>query len=199
VIYVLGFILYVRPIWRTRKLAPGTPGKIEPQKASWTVWAILDTIIMFGMYAKHALNGQILGAIAGTWTVVGLAFKFGKRGWDTRDKVCLAIGLAGIGLWKLFASAELGIICGLAGALIAAWPTYQETWNNPGHEDKLAWTTFSVGCVFALIAVPQWDIANAAMPIVFAAIDIPVTLMIYFRPRLSANGKATTEARNIAS
>ena len=40
-------------------------GRTKPAKASWIIWASLDTITFAGMAAKSSLNGQIVGAVAG--------------------------------------------------------------------------------------------------------------------------------------
>lgn len=56
VLFVAGFVPYIRAIVR---------GQTKPAKASWIIWATLDTITIAGMYAKDAVNGQILGAVLG--------------------------------------------------------------------------------------------------------------------------------------
>lgn len=193
ILYAVGFIPYVLSIWRTRKMVPGAHGKIEPAKASWIVWGVIDTIILAGMRAEGCVNGQILGAVIGVWTVVILTLRFGKAGWATRDKFCIGIGIAGLVLWKVFSNPELGILFGLGGTLIAAYPTYVGAWKDPSHEDKLAWTIFAAACVCALAGVPDWTLTRAGLPVVFFAIDTPVTLMIYFRPRSLAGKNAAAQ------
>ena len=184
-LYAIGFVPYILSIWWTRELPAGAIGKTVPEKASWTVWAIIDTILFFGMLARNSVNGQIIAASIGIWATVIFAMKFGRPGWKPRDKWCLSISLFGLILWQLFSNPEIGILVGLAAGCIAAWPTFEEAWKHPGSEpflSKLGWITFAVGSVVALFAVPKWDIANAAIPIVFALIDIPATLIICLRP-----------------
>lgn len=180
-LYIIAFIPYVLAIWRTRKMPSGAHGKIQPAKASWTVWAILDTIVFAGMYAEKSLNGQIIGAVIGIWVVVFLSLKCGQPGWKKRDKICLGIGIAGLVFWKLSNNPEFGILFSLISMFIAAYPTFKEAWEDPSHEDKFTWIIFSIACVFALIAVPKWTIAHAGLPITAFIIDVPIAAIIYFR------------------
>lgn len=55
-LFIAGFIPYIRAILRK---------ETKPAKASWIIWASLDTITIAGMYAKDTVNGQILGAVIG--------------------------------------------------------------------------------------------------------------------------------------
>lgn len=180
-LYIIAFIPYALAIWRTRKMPSGAHGKTQPAKASWIVWAILDTVVLIGMYVEKTVNGQIIGAVIGIWVVVFLSLKFGQSGWKKRDKICLGIGITGLIFWKLSDNPELGILFSLIGMFIAAYPTFKEAWRDPSHEDKPTWIIFSVACVFALIAVPKWTIAHAGLPITAFIIDVPITVIIYFR------------------
>lgn len=56
IVFIVGFLPYILAIVR---------GETKPAKASWIIWATLDTITLVGMFSKGALNGQILGAVTG--------------------------------------------------------------------------------------------------------------------------------------
>src|SRR5689334_7666477 len=101
ILFIIGFVPYILAIWR---------GDTKPAKASWIIWASLDTITLAGMFVKGTMNGQILGAVIGAWIVVVLALLYGTSGWTKLDKFCLSGAVLGIVLWQLFSNPVLGII-----------------------------------------------------------------------------------------
>ena len=79
-LFVAAFVPYIRAILRK---------ETKPAKASWFIWASLDTITLAAMFFKDTVNGQILGAVLGAWVVAVLALKYGTPGWTKLDKFCL--------------------------------------------------------------------------------------------------------------
>ena len=173
VLYIIGFIPYILAILRQ---------ETKPAKASWLIWASLNTIICVGMWLEDTVNGQILGALIGAWVVAALALRYGTPGWTKFDKFCLGGAALGIGLLA-FASPVLSMMISLIVAFIGSMPTFASAWHNPDRENKLAWTIFWVSGVCAIIAIPHWTLANAAQPITFFTIDAIITGIVYLRPR----------------
>ena len=167
VLFIIGFVPYIYSILRK---------ETKPSKVSWIIWGSLETITLAGMYAEHAVNGQIIGSALGNWVIVILAIKYGTSGWTKLDKFCLSGAVLGITLWMLFNNPTFGIMICLGIIALGAVPTITSAWKNPSHEDKPAWTIFWISCVCAIIAIPQWTLADAAQPIVFFVID---TIMMY--------------------
>ncbi len=176
-LFVAGFVPYIRAILRK---------ETKPAKASWIIWASLDTITIAGMYAKESVNGQILGAIAGAWVIVALALKFGTPGWTKIDKFCLGGAVLGIALWQVFSNPVLGIMTSLSVVFLGSIPTFTSAWKDPSRENKLAWTIFWISCVCAVIAIPQWTMADAAQPLTFFAIETIMMYILFIRPRSQA-------------
>lgn len=168
---IVGLIPYIRAILRK---------ETKPAKASWMIWAILDTIILSGMLAKQAVNGQIVGSVIGTWVVVFLALKYGTPGWKTLDKICLTGAVVGILLWGIFRNPLLGIIISLGVNTIGSIPTFVSAWRDPNREDKLAWTIFWLSSVCATIAIPEWILAHVAQPATFFTLQTIMMYTLYF-------------------
>ena len=101
ILVVSGFLPYIYTVVR---------GRTTPSKASWVIWASLDVLAAAGMYASGSLNGQIVGAAAGAWTVALLALWYGERGWTSLDKMCLLGGGTGIVLRLTMGSPLAAII-----------------------------------------------------------------------------------------
>jgi len=177
---LFSFVFYIRAIWVTRKLPPGSPNKAEPSKVSWIIWASLDTMIFFQMFSGGAINGQILAIAICSWGVVALVIKFGSSKWDLVDKICLG-GLAfGAVAWA-FVDPVTGIIVCLATNIVGTIPTCISAWKNPKHESLLAWVISCSACVFATVAIPEVTMQHAAQPIVFLAINVAVIFILVFR------------------
>ena len=170
ILFIVGFPPYIRAILR---------GETKPAKASWIIWAILDSIAFAGMYVKDAVNGQILGAVIGVWVIVFLAFKYGSPGWTKLDKFCLAGAATGIVLWVMFSNPVFGIVTSVTVIFIGSIPTFVNAWKNPGHDNRFAWTIFWLSCVFAVLAIPRFSWADVSQPVSFLLIESIMMYILY--------------------
>jgi len=156
----------------------------KPMKASWIIWASLDTITLGAMAAKHSLNGQIVGAVAGGWIIVVLAFKYGIPGWTRLDKFCLGGAVLGITFWAIFNNPVMGLATSVSVVFLGSFPTFASAWRDPSKESKVAWTIFWISCVFAVLAIPQLTIQDAMQPITFLVIESAMMFILFIKPRL---------------
>lgn len=187
ILFFAGFVPYILAILR---------GETKPAKASWIIWGSLDTIALAAMYAKGALNGQIVGAVLGAWVIVALAMRYGTPGWKKLDIVCLGGAVLGIVLWQTFNDPLLGIITSQVVTLIGALPTWRSAWQDPSKEDKLAWTIFWLSCVVAVVAIPAWTLQDAAQPMTFFTIETIMMILLFVKPRfMTKKEELTAEER----
>lgn len=186
VLMMAGFVPYIRAILRDRHLPAGTPGKTAPTKASWIIWTTLDTITLAGMIAEGTVNGQMIGTIIGAYITVGLVLTFGKPGWTRLDKWCLSGAVLGITLWAITENPVAGITTSCVVLFLGSIPTFVSAWEDPGRENRTAWTLYWLGCCFSLAAVPTWTLANALQPITFAVIETIAMVILLVRPRMLA-------------
>lgn len=173
-LFVAAFVPYIRAILRK---------ETKPAKASWLIWASLDTITLMGMYAKDTVNGQIIGAVLGVWVVSVLALRYGTPGWMKLDKLCLGGAVLGIVLWQVFSDPVFGIATSLSVAFLGSIPTFTSAWKDPSRENKLAWTIFWLSCVCAVIAIPRWTLADVLQPVTFFAIESVMMYILYIHKR----------------
>ncbi len=174
VVFLAGFFPYIIAILRRQT---------KPAKTSWIIWLALDLIVLLGMYAKGSVNGQLIGAVAGATIVTGLALIYGTSGWTKLDKRCLGGAALGIALWLAFDEPNLGIVVSSAVAFMGSWPTFTSAWENPGKEDKLAWTIWTASCVMQLFAIPAWTVQDALQPLTFSVIEFTMVFIIFVRGR----------------
>lgn len=154
----------------------------KPCQATWFTWAILDIVIVAGMIAKRALNGQMAMMTAGALVVAILSVKYGKRGWNWIDVSCLAGAAAGIFFWWLSGDPVVGLLIVLGVNCLGSFPTFVSIWEDPKRESCLAWLTAWLSSLLATAAIPAWTIADAAQPIIFAAIGTVMVCLLYLRP-----------------
>jgi len=173
-LFLAGFFPYILAILR---------GQTKPAKASWIIWASLDTITLLGMYAKDAVNGQIVGAVLGVWIVVALAIKYGKPGWTKLDRLCLVGAVIGIVLWQAFSNPVLAILTSQSVVFLGSIPTFVSAWHDPSKEDRIAWTIYWLSCVAAVIAIPSWTLQDTAQPITFFTIETIMMYLLYLKPQ----------------
>lgn len=186
VLFIAAFVPYILAIWKTRHLPSGHKNKAEPAKVSWIIWATLDSITFAGMIARHSVNGQIIGAIIGAWAVAFLAMKYGGKGYEIKDLLCLAGGGSGIVLWIKLSNPTLAIITSSLILFLGAIRTFENGYKHPEKENKIAWLLFWLSCVVAIIAVPHWDFDNAAQPVTFTVIETTMLYLLWLRPRTPA-------------
>lgn len=174
VLFLAGFAQYIRAILK---------GETKPAKASWLIWATLDYILIAGLYAKGAVNGQIIGAVIGVTAVAILAMRYGKPGWTIVDKLCLTGAALGIGLWWIFESPLLGILTVLTIIFLGGIPTFVSAFYHPEREDRTAWTILWFSCLTAVLAIPSWTLVDAAQPVSFLASESIMMYLLYVQPR----------------
>lgn len=154
--------------------------KTIPAKASWIIWASLDTILLYGMFLRHAVNSQIVGTVLIIWIVAFLALKYGKSGWTNLDTFCLSATAVGILLilinptWSIFLLAVT--------SFIGAFPTFHSAWIDPNRENKLTWTLYFISCVLTVIVVPTWSVSTGAQPITFLLQETIMMYLLFIRP-----------------
>ena len=150
----------------------------------WLILAVVDSIALICLIAEHAANFQIIGAVVGSWSVFVLSIKYGKSGWGRLDKFYLIGAAVGISLWWWLKNPLLGLMISLGVITIGCMPTIVKTWRRPKSENKLAWLIWTLSCFFALAAIPKWDLANAAQPVVFTVLEATMMFLTCVRPKL---------------
>lgn len=169
---------YVHAIIRDRNKKDGA----KPSKATWLIWATLDTMTLAAMITKGSINGLIVTAVFSAWTILFMALKYGVPGWTSLDKFCLAGAVLGIVLWFLSGNPSLCIITSVSVLLIGSIPTFRSAWENPKRENGAGWFLGWLSCVLTTVAIPHWTIADAAQPMVFLTIESVMVYLIFVKP-----------------
>jgi hypothetical protein len=170
----VGFIPYILAILR---------GETKPERATWIIWFLLNTLVAGGMLQKHALNGQMVLYVIGDFVVILFAIKYGRGGWSPLDKWCLIGAAVGLLLWYMTNDPLYAIVIGLGIDVIGFVPTVVKTWRHPDQEDRLAWTLALATSLLQSWAIPIWTVEDAAPPITYLIIQFTALFLIIYRPR----------------
>lgn len=153
---------------------------------SWFIWVVLDVLTLGAMLAKGTANWQIIAATVGGAITLCFVIARSRTGWKVwkdisgRDIFCLAGASIGTALW-LFSDASWGIAAFMATLLIGSWPIVQDAWKHPERESFGAWCLFMLSCVFAVMGVKEWSLAEAAQPASFFVIETVIIFTLLTR------------------
>ena len=191
-LFLLGFIPYImsmacpgilKNFFKIIGLSKIRVEKIEPQKISWFIWALVDTITLLEMMDESTVNGQIIGAAMGAWVVFGFTLFYGKRGWDWVDTAAVVLSFISIALWQIFNDPVLGIVMSQVAVFVGTLPTFKSALKDYTKEDPVAWTLFWFSCVFTVLTVKDYSISSALQPYSFFVIITIMMFLIFIRPR----------------
>lgn len=183
-VFIFGFLPYIREVWSTRSLPSGADGKIEPVKATWIIWTVLDTITLLAMWRAGTLNYQIEGCVIGAWIVVVLALKYGKSGWTGADIFCLTGAALGLVRWWWTGDAVEGLWITLATLVLGSYPLFCVTWGNPNGESKIAWVAWWISSIIQMASFPAWSFKACAQTVAFFTVQSIMVSLIFVKPWL---------------
>lgn len=178
-LYLLGYVPYLYYVVKDKRA--------KPLWAPWLIFSTVEAITLCEMRASNgADNWQIWCSMIGSWVTFFATVAYGQPGLKRLDAICLTCAFAGMIVWQVCGQLLLGLMMSLVAMGIGMIPIFISAWEDPKAEDKSGWTLFWVSCVFATIAIPKWDLANAAQPISFLTTETIVTVLLWFPRKLTA-------------
>lgn len=174
--YVLGF--YGLDLWG-HYITP-----TQPEKATWFIFLLLDTVVLVGMYTKRAFNWQIVIATIMALGIWVYSCFYGVPGWTVLDSVCVAIGMLGLVLWYLNRDANWGIVINTIGLVVGVIPTVVSVWHDPTHETIYGWIFGLTSCVILITITKPRTVANLTQPIGFLITEASVVAALLMKGAL---------------
>ena len=151
----------------------------KPTLSTWLSWWIMDIAILAGMFAKDAVAMQMVAYVVGCAFVIGAClWRSADLDWKRLDSVCMGLVVLAIALWALSGDANFAIVMSLVAVLIGSAPLLINILKNPEREPFLPWILITIGGLFGVAAIPQWTIAAALTPIVFAIVQVAFVVII---------------------
>lgn len=160
-------------------------GKTKPHAFSWLIW---------GLLAANGFIAQVgAGAGIGAWTtgitsvasfaVFAFALHLGTTNATRSDKVLLAMALAGLLLLPVIESKEIALCVTLAALIIGFLMTIRKAYHKPHEENMMAFLLNTLKFVPAILALGNFSFLALSYPLVAAAGNAAVVLVIFVRSR----------------
>ena len=128
---------------------------VEPNRASWLIWAATAGIeaATYAAVNPGAPQAWVFGLSALACTVVTLTMWRRSR-WRAPtpiEGVCMAVSLAAIALWLAFHETFWAHMLVVAAVPISFWPTWISIREDPARERSPAWGLWTLGDLATLI------------------------------------------------
>jgi hypothetical protein len=178
-----GFASYIRDTLK---------GKIQPNRVSWSLWAVAPLIAFAAELAQHAnLDVALLGFTLGfgPLLVVAVSFKDPKAYWRlTRlDLLCASLSMTALALWAITGEGNIAIFFSIVADLFAAIPTIAKSYLRPMSESAGTYLATAAGGGITLLAIPHWTFTMCGFPLyVMVVCAIIIILIALRRPRKSS-------------
>ena len=153
--------------------------KTRPTISSWISWGVMDVVILVGMIANGAMSWQLAAYCVGSLAVILVSlFKRATLGWTRFDTVCVTIVAFAILLWMTTGNPTTAIVASLVASSIGSFPFLKNVWEEPRNETPLPWLMFFAGSLCQLTAIKEWDITEAATPLVYLVVQVAAIIFI---------------------
>lgn len=178
----IAFIPYVIEAWKIK-----SSGDVRPTVSGWASWMLSDAVILAAMVASNAISWQMVPYIMGPMTVICLSLRKGikiahMRGesaswkaafmdWGHKDTVCMLLVVGAIVVWGINHNPDHAIFLTLCSTIIGTWAIARHLRKDPYREPLVPWILCLVGGMFGVVAVPVWNFAGAAAPILFVGVQ----------------------------
>lgn len=177
--YTGGFIAFSVLMWFalnvwTRRVPPSTP-------ASWLMWSIMDSLLLFTTLANHQPGWLPGGWTLGASSVTAVLLVRGKWSWSYKETIC-AIGAATATYAWLHYGAITGLLSGIIAMNVAGIPNFIDMWRNPIRGTWPVWGFSTIACLFTLLG-SDWSFGGIILAASSMFFNGMLTLVVLFRKR----------------
>lgn len=176
-------------------------GKTKPDIATWSTWALLNAVAAVAAIQSGAYNTVMLAVsyLAGSFSVLLLAFRKGKWNYSLLDGVCQVLALVGVAFWLAARNPTIAIVFVVLVDVLAAIPSLRHARVHPREE---TWITYYVAGIVSLGLVAcadSYSLASLAYPIDNVVINLLLTWLIVSgrRRRRIASGSRQVKLRGV--
>ena len=161
--------------------------KTRPHMYTWLIWCLTQGIAVAGIW----YGGGGVAAIAMTigvffvFTIFLASIKFGTRNITRGDTAILIAAVAAIFVWWQLDNPLLAVLMVTAIDVLGYIPSWRKSITEPWSETLWSWTAFSVGNIFAILALNEYSLLTVTY---VAAISVANMLLVaeclYFRRKI---------------
>lgn len=181
-----GFASYIRDTLK---------GKTQPNRMSWSLWAVAPLISFAAELAQHASLDVASLAFTlgfGPLLVVVASFTDRKSYWKLTwlDLLCGSLSIVALVLWAITGQGNIAIFFSILADLFAAIPTIVKSYLHPRSESAGTYLATAAGGGITLLAIPHWTFTMCGFPLYAMVVCAIITVLIVLpRPRkVAADG-----------
>src|SRR5262245_60540600 len=155
----------------------------RPRVVTWLTWTSL-TAVAGGASASAGDFPSAAFSFAGTavtGVVVFAGLKYGDRGYNWLDGICLALVVIGFVLWLGLDTPGIAVIAACSIDFIGLVPTLAHAWRRPSEETAATYALIAAaGAVATLAAWGTWTVTAVAYPAyVFVSMGACWAIVVY--------------------
>lgn len=158
------FIPYIRNILK---------GKTKPQRTTFFIYTVINTISFTSQLAKGATNSLWLPFVffSGTLIVFLLSVKRGVGGFQTKDYIVLVIAGFGLLAWYLSKEAAIALYSVILIDAAGTYLTIEKAYKHPESETLITWVLSSLAGFLAFLSVGSLNSVLISFPLFIFLID----------------------------
>lgn len=155
-------------------------GKTKPNRATWWVWAINGSLLSLGNLAAGADYTMlpIICPVIAQCCIAILSIKYGSGGWNRFDRRCLVASGFSFILWRVLDYDLIAIVLPLLIDVLAALPTFKKSYYEPETEDLLTYILYTIGGLFAVLAIGKWSFEIAITPLYILCLNAAIVFVL---------------------
>ena len=177
------FFPYIRDILKN---------KTKPHLYTWLIWTIGQTVAVAGLWYGDGGIGAIELTV-GTFFVFIiflLSFKYGTKNIKWTDKAFLLASLVAIAIWVGLDNAFLSIAFICLIDFLGFIPSFRKSWYEPWSETTSSWALFSIGNIFAIIALKEYNFLTVGYLITITINNLALLIVCLIRRRKISKPKS---------
>ncbi len=174
IIGIIAFYPYIRDIFLKRT---------RPHTYTWLIWAITQGVAVAGMWYGNAGFGALGLSIGAVLVIFVFLFslKNGTKKITLGDTIILIMALSAIVIWWQLHNPILAVLMVCLADALGYIPSYRKSWTDPWGETVLSWVLFSIGNIFAIIALAEYNILTLSYLVTICSCNIVLIIICLIR------------------
>lgn len=157
--------------------------KTQPHAFTWLIWSLTQGTATAGLW----YGGGGFGAISLTISTILVTLMFllslshGSKDITKSDIIVLTAALSAILIWWLLENPILAIALVSIIDLLGYIPTFRKSYNQPWSETAMSWGTFTIGNIFAILALGAYNFLTLSYLISIATANSILLVFLLIR------------------
>ncbi len=171
-------------------------GHTTSHPVTWLIWFITQTIATVGIWIGEGGYGAVYYVFY-SFTIFTIfvitTYKYGMKGVNKKDIMCLIICLCAICIWIIFDTPLLGVIIVTIVDVYGYDPTYRKSYKHPWDESLLGWGLAIPNVFFTTLAMNQYNWLTLTYPVAIILASAALIILCLVRRQRVAKPKFQSE------